>query len=55
MEKTFRRRIEIIPSGYRVKRGMKHLIFTETIAHFLRNNQCYVLEFVFNDKSLRRD
>ena len=55
MKKTFRRQMEIIPSGYRVKRAMKHLIFTETIDHFLRNNQCYVLEFVFNNKSLRSD
>ena len=47
--------MEIIPSGYSVKRAVKHLIFTETIDHFLRSNQWYVLEFVFNDKSLRRD
>ena len=54
-EKTFRRQMEMIPSGYCVKRAMKHLIFSETIDHFLRHNQCSVLEFVFNEKSLRRD
>ena len=40
MKKNSRRQLEIIPSGYNVKRAMKFLIFTKTIDHFLRNNQC---------------
>ena len=33
-EKIFRRQTKATPSGYRVERARKHLIFTETIDQF---------------------